>query len=393
MVKRRSSSHPTEYQESQIESAQAGYGAAEPSFTPPPRPTRENERIGDILRRVREHRHEDIESVSDYLRIKPGYLIALEESQYDELPADAYVIGFLRTYALYLGLDGRGAIDQYRREMAGRRRKPQLSMPQPVSEGRAPTMALLAGAAAACVILYGLWYGLSTPEDKVLQQAVPLPLVQSGPVLANETVEPIGASESLISSSTSEGIALTATGNDVVVMPPDSQEKKAPVSEAGDEQGPSSVKPAAKTEAKTISEEVLPSKIEEKLAEKALLKQETEAPSVESKTEKTIYGASSVRSRVLVRATEESWILITDEKGLTVFDRNLKPGETYSVPDGKGLRLTTGNASGIVFVVDGARLAEKSSSRRVVRAISLDPEKLKSRLTAASDNVAPKNEE
>src|SRR5262249_152515 len=41
------------------------------------------------------------------------YLTALEEEQWELLPGDAYVKGFLRTYAEYLGLNGQLYIEEY----------------------------------------------------------------------------------------------------------------------------------------------------------------------------------------------------------------------------------------------------------------------------------------
>jgi hypothetical protein len=61
---------------------------------PPIKPV---ERIGDSLRAARLNRREDLYPIAEYLRIKPAFLVALENSQYDAFPADAYVIGFLRT--------------------------------------------------------------------------------------------------------------------------------------------------------------------------------------------------------------------------------------------------------------------------------------------------------
>src|SRR5260221_10891193 len=46
-------------------------------------------------------------------KIRGKYLRALEEEQFDVLPAQTYIKGFLRTYAEYLGLDGQLYVDEY----------------------------------------------------------------------------------------------------------------------------------------------------------------------------------------------------------------------------------------------------------------------------------------
>ena len=142
------------------------------------------DRIGDTLRAARGARGDDLYHIAEYLCIKPAFLIALENSRYDELPADAYVIGFLRTYANFLGVDGKQAVDRYRYEMAGRRRKPVLSMPIPVSEGRAPTGILMVGATVAVLLIYALWYGLSSSNRAEVNTPPALPVAgQASPAL------------------------------------------------------------------------------------------------------------------------------------------------------------------------------------------------------------------
>jgi len=52
-------------------------------------------------------------------KIRGKYLRALEEEQFDTLPAQTYVKGFLRTYAEYLGLDGQLYVDEYNSRFVG----------------------------------------------------------------------------------------------------------------------------------------------------------------------------------------------------------------------------------------------------------------------------------
>ena len=46
-------------------------------------------------------------------KIRGKYLRALEDEQFELLPAETYVKGFLRTYADYLGLDGQLYVDEF----------------------------------------------------------------------------------------------------------------------------------------------------------------------------------------------------------------------------------------------------------------------------------------
>ncbi|MDR3448422.1 MAG: helix-turn-helix domain-containing protein, partial [Alphaproteobacteria bacterium] len=143
-----------------------------------PKGRAKTERIGDILRTARLERNDDLYQIAEYLCIKPAFLVALENSRYDEFPADAYVIGFLRTYASFLGVDGKEAVDRYRYEMAGRRKKPVLAMPVPMSEGRTPSALILVGATIAALLIYALWYGISSANRTDVNAPPPLPVSQ-----------------------------------------------------------------------------------------------------------------------------------------------------------------------------------------------------------------------
>jgi len=72
------------------------------------------ESIGKHLRESREHRGLTVDQISRDTNISRHYLVALEEDRYDAFPAEPYVIGFLRNYSEYLGLDTESLIGKYR---------------------------------------------------------------------------------------------------------------------------------------------------------------------------------------------------------------------------------------------------------------------------------------
>ena len=69
--------------------------------------------IGNSLREARLRRGVDFAEVESATKIRGKYLRALEDEQFEVLPAQTYVKGFLRTYAEYLGLDGQLYVDEY----------------------------------------------------------------------------------------------------------------------------------------------------------------------------------------------------------------------------------------------------------------------------------------
>jgi len=275
------------------------------------------ERIGDILRRQRERRGDELDHIADFLCIRKSFLEAIEESDYDHLPADAYAIGFLRSYAAYLGFDGPSAVNRYRDEMAGRRRKPALAMPTPIPEGRTPSAFILIGAAIAAILVYAAWYGMSTTGRLGIR---PSPAITAS---AGDTV-PVNPPE---------GIALPAAPMDATVTPSATAAEPLPVVTAPP---PTVVTPLTATPAST-------------------------------------------GSHLMIRAEKETWVLVADDKDKAhpVLDRVMKPGDTFPVPDRTGLKLTTGNSSGIVLVLDGKDLPKLTRNSSILHDISLDIDKLK----------------
>jgi len=69
--------------------------------------------IGTSLREARLRRQIDIPEAEQGTKIRAKYLRALEDEQFELLPAQTYVKGFLRSYAEYLGLDGQLYVDEY----------------------------------------------------------------------------------------------------------------------------------------------------------------------------------------------------------------------------------------------------------------------------------------
>ena len=89
-----------------------------------------------------------------------------------------------------------------------------------------------------------------------------------------------------------------------------------------------------------------------------------------------VYGADNENARVVLRAKQDSWVQIRDEADELLLTRVLRRGDEYRVPDRSGLTLRTGNAGGIVIVVDGSPLAPIGPVRSVRGDIVLDPDQL-----------------
>ncbi len=128
--------------------------------------------VGEQLIRARTARDENIGTIAAYLRIKPDYLYAFEQGRHEALPALTYALGFLRTYAAYLGLDGAALRDTIRQEMMGKL-TPQLTMPQPLPEAKVPPAPLIIGALIVGILIIVGWSVLKQEQRAAIPPLQP----------------------------------------------------------------------------------------------------------------------------------------------------------------------------------------------------------------------------
>jgi transcriptional regulator with XRE-family HTH domain len=72
--------------------------------------------VGECLKKKREEKGISIKEISEKLKIKMSYLEDLEENNYDKLPPDVYVKGFIRSYAQLVGFNAQKMVDLYNKE-------------------------------------------------------------------------------------------------------------------------------------------------------------------------------------------------------------------------------------------------------------------------------------
>jgi cytoskeletal protein RodZ len=132
--------------------------------------------IGTSLREARLRQGLDLADVERATKIRPKYLGALEHEQFELLPAQTYVKGFLRTYAEFLGLDGQLYVDEFnsrystgedpdvpirpRRSQAGTRRKQRRWVESSVVLGT------LVGIAIVTALVIAAWRSGDDPVDR-----------------------------------------------------------------------------------------------------------------------------------------------------------------------------------------------------------------------------------
>ncbi len=93
--------------------------------------------LPERLYSARERKGVDLYRAERDTKIRARYLGALERGDYKELPGAVYTKGFLRNYALYLGLDPEDVLLQWRRERTdGKELPPAIVVPKPIAAPR-----------------------------------------------------------------------------------------------------------------------------------------------------------------------------------------------------------------------------------------------------------------
>lgn len=131
--------------------------------------------VGALLRASRLRVGEELRPISEVLCIRYLYLEAIEACRYGDLPGDTYAVGFIRSYAEHLGLDGEEVVRRYRAEQAGSKRSNDLLFPTPVPDSGMPKGAIVFVGVILALVIYGGWYVTTTDESILSNLISPVP--------------------------------------------------------------------------------------------------------------------------------------------------------------------------------------------------------------------------
>lgn len=369
--------------------------------------------VGAALREGRLRLGKDIPQVAEKLRIRQVFIEALEDGRHKDLPGGAYAIGFLRSYAEFLGLDGEEMVRRFKQEAAGDlSAHSELQFPSPVSEGRMPTAPVLLIGLVVAVVAYGLWWSLGTKHDSLseLVPAVPERLAvllhRPAGVAPQEPAPAAEQTQAAPEQTNSAPPAEVATASSAAPIPeinppapgavpavpePTAAAPAAPAAPlpATPAQAPAAgaapahqpTPPASSVPAQSSPVQPVPAPSSSAPAPAAPTPAASApAPAAASQSEKAapkvVEGASDARV-VLQAVKDDCWIQIRESDGQLVTSRLLRKGDTYRVPDRPGLTLTAGNAGALNVAIDGQDVGPLGSSKQVRRDVSLDPAKLR----------------
>ena len=136
--------------------------------------------IGSILKEAREEQGRELSEAAAATSMRVTQLEALEDDRWEQFGGDVYAKGFLKSYALWLGLDPDPLLERYRRYVQHDAMDPLALTAGPVTnEGRSEVPAwLLRFGAALGVVALGL--GLVN----LVQSRTPAPAEQDTPAAA-----------------------------------------------------------------------------------------------------------------------------------------------------------------------------------------------------------------
>jgi len=386
------------------EPAEAGLADAGTTVIPSKRET-----VGEMLRARRLEQGHEIPEISSTLRIKPQYLSALEDNRMSDLPGAAYVIGFIRSYAGFLGLDADSLVAEYKSASGAA----PIRVHQPIEPDEntlienplvnsTHIILLIALVAVGMGIAY-MFSSRGTNEAQdiyIAGHSVPVadPELYDDIVTADNTsvpspdqpserpviVEPDGVTPHIPARLIPADSSPAHSAPELTPTLPSAQD--AAPEQMRHPAVPITDEASVKYKTHGVPVNVLA------LIEETALSDESSA-TVQPARAPVEYGAKA-GSRIQIRATDRVWIKLKrgglfrydpdaadgsrdSGTGETVFEVILEPGDSYNIPGLPGEFLTIGNASAIEIFVDGVAVP-KIDARAIARHnIEMDAAKLK----------------
>lgn len=296
--------------------------------------------LGKLLCATRMRLGKDLQRIADILHIRYNFLVAIEDGRYEDLPGQAYAIGFVRAYADHLGLDGGEIVRRYKAESAGVKHKSAFEFQMPTSDSALPSGTLLLIAVVAGMLIYGAWYSMAGSDRSAVEliQEVPDRLAAIADPNTIQAALPITAPEP----------AAAVDGPDLA---PEPDEPVMPAISA----------PAVET----------------------FVAATPPAPAV---TTPPPAATAPLQTDVLeLRAKADVWVTLRDAKAVerTQF---LRKDEVLRLPEQGITTLVTANAGDLDILLNGKAMPPLDAGL-FARGVALDPQKLKS--ASAAPVAAP----
>jgi cytoskeleton protein RodZ len=173
--------------------------------------------VGAQLRQTRLERGEDLNDVAQHLRIKSSYLFGIEQGDLSALPGRAYALGFLRSYADYLGFDGEDLITRIKSTVENLTNRTSLRVRTPLPENRLPKTPMVVISLAVVAGVYAGWSYLNHSTRTMVDTVAEVPSdlrARTVEAMPRESGEAPLAADSAIEGAGSAAAPGTAPGAD-----------------------------------------------------------------------------------------------------------------------------------------------------------------------------------
>jgi len=320
--------------------------------------------LGQWLREARQAKGLSLEEVEAETRIHSPFLTAFEEGNYDELPAEVHTKGFLRNYALFLGLDPAEALEKYETGEASRRSsEPSLFHPLEVAlfhaTGQRLRIRLLFLLLIVALLTAGLWAWrtgrLAWPPPLALFQPTATPTVTPQPSHTPTLVSQLPATATQ---------RATATPEPTKTPSPSSTPRSTLTTSTPS--GPTSTLVASPSPTRRIEPPVVSTAeppAPTVTPEQATAQPITETPNKTLTPSITLEPGTGVTLSITV--TEESWTEVTLDS-LNDFRGLLSADEQRTWQAQREIILRLGNAGGVEVTVNGAFLGTLGERQQVM---------------------------
>lgn len=309
--------------------------------------------VGQELRAGRLRRGDDLATVSRDLKIRKDHLEAVEEDRLENLPGRTYAIGFVRSYAGYLGLDATEMVERYKQEISGRHDDHmQTVAPIPDDQRRLPQGWRIVAGIVVLAVGYGVWHLLSAGSAP---QAVP-----PAPSLVPPKPAAVASPPAPAATPDRTAVPSPAIDSSAAAALPEPTPATAPASSAPAATAQPAATPSPAQTNSALANQVPPA--------------EAAAPAAADAAGPTVYGKTNANSRVVLKAKGDTHITVRGGNGTVYINRNLKAGDTYQLPNATGLTLSTTNAGAVEMDLDGQAIGVAGGVDQSAESIPLDPQ-------------------
>ena len=301
--------------------------------------------IGAKLQAERKRQELSTSDIASRLRIMESHIRNIEAGELDGLPTFTYVIGYVRSYSGMLGMDSAALCAELKASLDKTENNPDLNFTDGqiharTGGGRVALAALILG-----FLSYGGWYALST--DNIDQSSSASGEIASIVVPTTQVVEPEFVAVAP-RAATPDVPSLDVPSPDAPTLALDE-----PTAVAQADVAPSDAAPellVAETDASAPASDLTNTPLTIAPIEPVQTAEQLDNADTLKKTTKVTdaQAVNRVPAReITLQAKASSWVEVTRADGSAVTARLMRIGDTYVVPSGEDLYLTTGNAGGL----------------------------------------------